>query len=171
MARAVALPMPPVPPVTSTVLLAMGPLWIGSMYVLLACTMLGRRRWLGALGVRIEVGSRYGFPVGGRLAGLEGGDGGVDQGVLMGGVAEVDLGSGDQGTPDRPQGRLGSQPGRGADVGGGQQGMQLLVLSAQARTNGGVVEHCDVGGDQRNDFPVGDQDRQVVTQQLSRGLG
>jgi hypothetical protein len=49
---------------------------------------------------------------------LEGGDGGVDQDALVGGVAEVNLGLGDQGTPDRPQGGLGSQPGRHAGVGG-----------------------------------------------------
>src|SRR6266508_315343 len=35
--RAVALPMPPVPPVTSTVLPAIGPLWTCSMVVLLGC--------------------------------------------------------------------------------------------------------------------------------------
>ena len=89
---------------------------------------------------------------------MEGGDGGVDEGVLVGGFGEVDLGFGDHGTSDRPQGRLGSQPGRHAGVGDGQQRLQLLVLSAQAWTDGGVVEHRDVGGDQRDDLSVGDQD-------------
>ena len=34
------------------------------------------------------MGSRYGFPLGGGSAGLEGGDGGVDEGVLVGGKVE-----------------------------------------------------------------------------------
>ena len=54
-----------------------------------------------------------GWPAGmgslsGWEAGLEGGDGGVDEDALVGGVGEVERGVGDQGTPDRPQGRLGS---------------------------------------------------------------
>ena len=57
---------------------------------------------LGVLGVRTDVGSRDGVPVGRGLVGLEGGDGGVDEGVLVGGVGKVDLWLGDQGTPDRP---------------------------------------------------------------------
>jgi len=85
---------------------------------------------------------------------LEGGDGGVDEGVLVVGVGEVDLGFGDQGTPDRPQGGLGSQPGRRAGVGGGQQGPQLLVLVAEPGPDPGVVEDRDVGGDQGGDFRV-----------------
>jgi hypothetical protein len=71
-------------------------------------TMLGWHRWLGVLGVRIDVGSRFGFPVGGGSVGLEGGGGGVDEDVLVGGVGQVDRGLGDQGTPDCSQGRLGS---------------------------------------------------------------
>ena len=102
---------------------------------------------------------------------MEGGDGGVGQRVLVGGVGEVERGFGDQGTPDRPQGRLGSQPGRHAGLGGGQQGLQLLVLGAQAGTDPGVVEDRDVGGDQRDDLAVGEQDGQVGAQQLPRGPG
>ena len=118
-----------------------------------------------------DVGSRDGLPVGRGSAELEGGDGGVDEDVLVGRVGEVERGFGDQGTPDRSQGRLGSQPGRRAGVGGSQQGMQLLVLGVQARTDGGVVEDRDVGGDQRDDLPVGDEDGQVGVQQLAGGPG
>ena len=96
---------------------------------------------------------------------MEGGNGGVDQDVLVGGVGEVERGLGDQGTPDRPEGGLGSQPGRYAGVGGGQQGLKLVVLGAQARADAGVVEHGDVGGDQRDDLAVGEQDGQVGAQQ------
>jgi hypothetical protein len=46
-----------------------------------------------------------------------------------------------------------------------------LVLSTQARTDPGVVQDRDVGGDEWNDFPVVDQDGQVAVQQLSRGPG
>jgi hypothetical protein len=99
---------------------------------------------------------------------LEGGDGGVDEGVLVGGVGEVEGGLGDQGAPDRPQGGLGSQSGRHVGVGGGQQGPQLLVLAVEAGADRGVVEHCDVGGDQWDDVAVGEQDGQVGAQQLSR---
>ena len=60
------------------------------------------------LGVRVDWAAGTGPPSGRGSAGLEGGDGGVDQDVLVGGVGEVERGLGDQGTPDRPQGRLGS---------------------------------------------------------------
>jgi hypothetical protein len=52
----------------------------------------------------------------------------------VGGAGEVEGRLGDQGTPDRPHGGLGSQPGRHVGVGGGQKGLELLVLGVQAGT-------------------------------------
>ena len=60
------------------------------------------------LGVRADVVRRRGPPVRQGPAGLEGGDGGVDQDLLVGGVGEVEGGLGDQGTPDPPKGRFSS---------------------------------------------------------------
>jgi len=83
----------------------------------LLCPPAGGRPWPWVLArhclgtrarVRADVVRRRGPPVRQGPAGLQGGDGGVDQDALVGGVAEVDLGLGDQGTPDRPQGGLGS---------------------------------------------------------------
>ena len=102
---------------------------------------------------------------------MEGGDGGVDEDALVGGVGEVERGLGDQGTPDRPKSRFGSEQGRDAGVGSGQQGPQLLVLGPQAGADGGVVEDRDIGGDQRDDLAVGEQDGQVGVQQLTVGPG
>src|SRR4030095_9857313 len=56
-------------------------------------------------------GSRHGFPLMEGPAGWKGGDGGVDERVLVGGVGKVELWLGDQGTPDRPEGRLRSHHG------------------------------------------------------------
>jgi hypothetical protein len=49
--------------------------------------------------------------------------------------------------------------------------VQLLVLGVEAGTDAGVVEDGDVGGDQRDNLAVGDEDGQVGVQQLPRGPG
>jgi hypothetical protein len=90
--------------------------------------------------------------------------------VLVGGSVRSTWGS-RSGDARSPTGlpRLATWP-RGWS-GGGQQRTAAVGSGVQARTNCGVVEDRDVGGDQRDGFPAGEQDGQVGAQQLSPGSG
>jgi hypothetical protein len=97
---------------------------------------------LGVIVVGIGSGGWHRLLVGERSAGvtgLEGGDGRVDEDLLVGGVGEVDGGLGGQWTPDRSERGLGAQGGGWACVRGDQQGSEPLVLRADPRADRGMV--------------------------------
>jgi hypothetical protein len=81
---------------------------------------------------------------------LEGGDGGVGEGVLVGGVGKVERGFVDQGTPDRPRAASACNLAE-VLVSGPVRKNCSWWFWGQPRADRWVVEDGDVGGDQRDD--------------------
>jgi hypothetical protein len=89
---------------------------------------------------------------------LEGSDGGVDEGVLVGGIGKVERGSVIRGRQIAPRAASACNLAEVLVSGAGQEGLQLVVLGAQPRADRWVVEDGDVGGGQRDDVAVGEKD-------------
>jgi hypothetical protein len=113
--------------------------------------MLGRHRSLEVLGVPAGVDSRYGFLVGVGRLGWRVATAASMRVCWWAALARSSGGSVIRGRQIAPKGCLGVQPERGAGVGAGQEGLQLVVLGAQPRADRWLVEDGDVGGDQRDD--------------------